>query len=275
MLLFTLRRCLMLSILFACTQVKAQGDLLITPKRLVFDGSKRMEEINLANTGKDTATYSISFVQYKMDDEGKFQPVAEDDSTQKFAHKNLRFYPRTVTLGPNEAQSIKVQLLRANELAPGEYRSHLYFRSIETKSNQPQQKSLASADSGISIQLTPVFGITIPLIIRNAVSEVTGTFTDANISWENNLPVLNISLQRKGDISLYGDITVNHIATNGKVSRVGYVKGMAVYVPNSKRNLHLPLSAESNINFKSGKLSIMYTDQSPRATKICETEISL
>gem|GEM_PF-5683234 len=38
----------------------AQGDLLIAPKRIVFDGSKRVEEINLANIGKDTATYTIS-----------------------------------------------------------------------------------------------------------------------------------------------------------------------------------------------------------------------
>lgn len=271
---FFTRCTLLLFLLFASSQIKAQGDLLITPKRLVFDGSKRMAEINLANTGKDTATYSISFVEYKMDDEGKFQPVAADDTTQKFASKNLRFYPRTVTLGPNEAQSVKVQLLRSNELAPGEYRSHLYFRSTETKPSA-QERSLASADSGISIKLTPVFGITIPLIIRSGVSNVSGKFADAAVSWNNNMPTLNISLLREGDISLYGDITVDHMAPNGKISRVGYVRGMAVYVPNAKRNLHLPLEVNNTINLKEGKLSIVYTDQSPAAAKICELELRL
>ncbi len=70
----------------------AQGDLLITPKRIVFDGAKRVEEINLANTGNDTATYTISFIQYRMDENGKFEQVSDQDSLQKFAHKNLRFF---------------------------------------------------------------------------------------------------------------------------------------------------------------------------------------
>ncbi len=269
------RRFILLPFLFAFVQSNGQGDLLITPKRLVFDGTKRMEEINLANTGKDTATYAISFVQYKMDEEGKFLPVTEDDSSQRFAHKNLRFYPRTVTLAPNEAQSIKVQVLRVNELAPGEYRSHLYFRSTDDKKPKAAQ-TVASSDSGISIQLTPVFGITIPMIIRNGATEVTGEFANANLSWDDRqVPVLNISLLRKGNISLYGDITVNHTAPNGKVSKVGFVRGMAVYVPNDKRNLHLPLDAGAGINLKAGKLSVVYSDQSPKSLKICEAEISL
>lgn len=268
--------CFFLLLVFTCSQIQAQGDLLVTPKRIVFDGSKRMEEINLANSGKDTATYTISFVQYKMDDDGKFQQVNDDDSTQKFAHKNLRFFPRTVTLGPNEAQSIKVQLLRANELAPGEYRSHLYFRSIKTKASNTEEKSPATTDSGISIKLTPIFGITIPMIIRTGATEVAGKFTNTTLSFdEKQKPILNISLLREGNISLYGDVTVNHIASSGKITRVAYVRGLSVYVPNNKRNIKLPLESVNDIDLKSGKLSIVYTDQSPKAAKICESELSL
>lgn len=40
--------------------LSAQGDLLITPRRVVFEGNKRSTDISLANIGKDTATYSIS-----------------------------------------------------------------------------------------------------------------------------------------------------------------------------------------------------------------------
>ena len=46
----------------------AQGDLLIFPKRIVFEGRNRMEQITLANSGVDSATYNISFVEYRMKD---------------------------------------------------------------------------------------------------------------------------------------------------------------------------------------------------------------
>ena len=108
----------------------AQGNLLITPRRVVFDGSKRTITLNLANIGNDTATYSISLVQIRMTKEGAFETITEPDPGQKFADKNLRFFPRSVTLPPNEAQVVKVQLIKASKLSPGEYRSHFYFRSV-------------------------------------------------------------------------------------------------------------------------------------------------
>src|SRR5437868_5880944 len=127
-LLFFLPVLILLSFLTA-SKLSAQGNLLITPKRVVFEGNKRSEELNLANIGKDTATYIISFIQYRMEEDGKFVKITQPDPGQNFADKNLRFFPRTVTLGPNEAQTVKVQLTKANDLAPGEYRSHLYFRA--------------------------------------------------------------------------------------------------------------------------------------------------
>ena len=39
-------------------QSLAQGDLLVTPKRVVFEGLKQKEELNLLNLGTDTATFS-------------------------------------------------------------------------------------------------------------------------------------------------------------------------------------------------------------------------
>ena len=36
----------------------AQGNLLITPRRVVFEGTKRSMDLNLANTGQDSATYA-------------------------------------------------------------------------------------------------------------------------------------------------------------------------------------------------------------------------
>src|ERR1700741_1501873 len=105
-------------------QGRGQGNLLLTPKRIVFQGSKKSQELNLANIGKDTARYIISFVQIRMKEDGSFEKISQPDSGQNFADANLRFFPRSVTLAPNETQTVKVQAVRTEELKEGEYRSH-------------------------------------------------------------------------------------------------------------------------------------------------------
>ena len=53
-----------------CLSSSAQGDVQIYPKRVLFDGSKRAQELSIANSGKDTARYTISVIQIRMRDDG-------------------------------------------------------------------------------------------------------------------------------------------------------------------------------------------------------------
>lgn len=90
--------CLFLTGLFSISilssfSLKAQGDLLITPRRVVFDGKMKSREINLANTGKETATYNVSIIQYRMREDGSFEEIFEPDPGQKFADPYIRFFP--------------------------------------------------------------------------------------------------------------------------------------------------------------------------------------
>src|ERR1700733_5980673 len=62
----------------------AQGDLLISPMRVVFEGAKKSQEINLANVGKDTATYEVSVKDIRMNEDGSFTEITEPDSGQNF-----------------------------------------------------------------------------------------------------------------------------------------------------------------------------------------------
>ena len=98
--------------------VKAQGNLLVTPRRVVFDGSRRVMELNLANTGQDTARYNISFVQYRMTEDGDFEEITEPDPGQFFADRHLRFFPRTILLGPSESQTVRMQVIGRERLDP-------------------------------------------------------------------------------------------------------------------------------------------------------------
>jgi hypothetical protein len=219
-------------------------------------------ELNLANTGRDTARYNISFIQYRMTEEGAFEEITEPDPGQFFADRHLRFFPRSVTLAPNEAQTVRMQVIGRERLDPGEYRSHVYFRAV------PNQVALGEEDpnrdtTSVSVRLIPIFGITIPVIIR--VGEPTTEVYISDLALEKpeeGAPQLQFTFNRSGNMSVYGDLTVTHVSPGGTETIVGIVNGIAVYTPNAIRKFRLELNPQEGVDLGSGKLMITYNAQS-------------
>ena len=243
-------------------RAQAQGNLLVTPRRVVFDGSSRVMELNLANTGRDTARYNISFIQYRMTEEGAFEEITEPDPGQFFADRHLRFFPRSVTLAPNEAQTVRMQVVGRERLDPGEYRSHVYFRAV------PNQVALGEEDpnrdtTSVSVRLIPIFGITIPVIIRVGEPTTEVYISDLVLDKpEEGSPQLQMTFNRSGNMSVYGDLNVTHVSAEGTETIVGVVNGIAVYTPNALRRFRLELNPPEGVSLDSGKLLITYNAQS-------------
>ena len=263
-------------IVFSSGTAFAQGDLLITPRRIVFDGSQRSVDINLANTGKDTATYAISLIQIRMLEDGGFETITAPDPGQQFADRFIRFFPRSVTLGPNEAQVVKVQVVRTNEMTAGEYRSHFYFRAVP-KAKPLGEEKVKSDSTAIAVRLTPIFGITIPVIIRNGESTARVTISDLSFTLvDDTVPRIGFKFNRTGNMSVYGDITVDHISTGGKITRVGTANGVAVYTPNSSRWFRFDLMNMPGVDFKTGTLRVIYSASSDvKPARLAEAEFNL
>ncbi|WZL89015.1 molecular chaperone [Salinimicrobium sp. 3283s] len=229
------------------------------PKRLVFDGSQRSQEINLANTGSDTAVYAVSFVNYKMTEDGSFEQVDTPEEGQRFAQDFLRYFPRRVTLAPNEAQTIRVQLTRTGNLEQGEYRSHMYFRAVEDQTALGAEETEES--DGISINIKTVFGISIPIIIRQGESTTQLNLEDIQLHRNTENPKLSLVLNRSGNMSVYGNIKVDHISPKGEKTEVGIVKGVSVYTPNNKRNFSFELRNAGEVDLSQGKLEVSYFEE--------------
>ncbi|HET6559667.1 MAG TPA: hypothetical protein VFG54_20245 [Prolixibacteraceae bacterium] len=248
--------------IFSSVQVSAQGNLLITPRRVVFEGNKRTQDLNLANTGVDSAKYNVSIVQYKMNEDGSFKEITEPEEGQRFADPYLRFFPRTVTLAPNEAQVVKMQLIKTNQLQPGEYRSHVYFRAV------PKETALGTEEinkdtASIGVKLVPIFGITIPVIIHVGESDTKVNLTDLKVETvSDTIPRLQFAFNRTGNMSVYGDIKVEHVSQNSVVTPVGVVRGVAVYTPNAIRRFQMDLDRKAKVDYRSGRLKVTYTTQS-------------
>ena len=236
----------------------AQGDLLITPTRVIFDGNKQKEELNLVNTGNDTAIYSISFLQYNMKEDGTFTMIEKPDSGQMFADPYLRIFPRRVTLAPREPQVIMLQFRRKADMATGEYRSHLYFRA-EKDSKPLGAENTVTDTTQLKVQLIPIFGLSIPVIIRTGAVNVSASLSDLKMEiQQDTIPYLKLTINRTGNISIYGDITVDYIPVQGKPYQIGTVKGMGVYTNINKRYVSIKLNKTPGTTLSNGKLKVQY-----------------
>lgn len=266
---------IMLSGIGITHNASAQGNLLITPRRVVFDGSSRIRELNLANIGTDSARFLISVMEIRMKPDGSFDRVAEPDSGQRFASPYLRIYPRSVSIAPGESQMVKVQLLNTQGLDSGEYRSHIYVRAA------PAEKAPAASaetdQNDIAVKLTAVFGISIPAIFRIGANDVDVTLGDAVVTGsDSQKPRLALTLARGGRMSSYGDLTVSCVSSRGKEIQVGIVRGIAVYTPNRARRFEMELDMSKVPDTKDARLLVRYnTQQEDRYQDSAEISLNL
>lgn len=265
---------LLLLFLTLTAPLMAQGDLMIFPKRIAFDGiQNRTQNINLSNVGKDTATYKLSYSEIKMDQDGKFIAIEEPATDQHFASPYLRFYPRMVTLAPNESQIVKIQLIKTNELQQGEYRSHLYFRAVP-KNKVLEKEDPAHKPEGLSISIIPVFGISIANVITIGESTTAVTLSNLAVQQSEDGNTLSLDFNRSGNRSCYGDIQVNHISPEGKTSPAATIKGFAVYTPGILRRTKIKLSMDKKTDYTKGQIQVIYSAQD-KGTKYAEATLRL
>ena len=122
---------LLVVLLLSCQSVLAQ--LSVSPKRVIFEGRERSQELLLLNTGDTSKTYRIHFKQLLMTEQGGFAAV---ESPAFSASQAVRFSPRQVTLAPGSSQTVRLLLRKPKGFADGEYRSHLTFSELPDDSPQ-------------------------------------------------------------------------------------------------------------------------------------------
>ena len=251
---------------FILAESFSQSDLLINPYRVVFEDGKQIEEISVANTGQDTARYVMSFVQYKMNEYGTLQQITEPEEGQYFADRLVRMFPRSVLLPPREAQTVRLQVRAPSGTQEGEYRSHLYFRSVR---DQRQNEERTSADTTLGIRLTPIYGITIPVIVRLGDLELNVEVDSVGLDWsEGEVPHLRFKATRSGNKSSFGNIEITYTGEQNEEIRVANLRGIALYTPNNKRYFSIPLTTDDpRVNYNTGKLKVRYYTSGGRTTE--------
>lgn len=230
----------------------AAGDLLIAPTRVVLDG-RRGTEVILNNIGTEEATYRITLELRRMNDRGRLDDVDPVSATEaeKSAISIIRYAPRRVTLPPNQPQSIRVGLQPTETLPDGEYRAHMLFRAIPKAA---AADAVLDAGGGLNIQLIPIYGISIPIIVRKGNLEATAALSNVRMGADNEGPTLEFDLSRTGDKSVFGEI---HVTKPGVAEPITVAKGIAIYPEVASRSVSLPMPPEVAANMR-GEVVISY-----------------
>ncbi len=214
----------------------AAGGLVISPQLVELDSRQRSKVLTLANRGEETQTYRISVINYRMDSDGNLYPADTPSAGEGFATGLFRYAPRQITLEPGRPQTVRILYRRPANLGEGEYRSHLLFQQVPKA--RPATASQNTA-AGLSIAIEPIFGITVPVIVRHGKLEAAGELTDLNTTFVNGGTGISLRIARSGSKSLRGDLVASVDGEN-----LGRLNNVAVYLSTPYREVVLPLNPE-------------------------------
>ena len=212
------------------------GDLLVAPTRIVLNGS-RGAEIVLSNIGDDVATYRVSVELRRMKEDGSLEDVAQANDREETARDMILYAPRRVTIAPGEPQTIRISARAPKGLADGEYRAHLLFRAVPP----PRPVTAPREVKGIAFELIPIYGVTIPVVIRMGNLEAKVGIANVQLTSQAGKPAVALDLTRAGDRSVFGDVRV---FKPGIKDPIAVQRGVAVYTEVGTRHMVIPVNPD-------------------------------
>ncbi len=230
----------------AFAQTSQASNLNISPKRVIFAGPNMASAVYIFNRGEQTATYRIELIDRVMLPIGEIVAVKDlpDDpeskqiaSRLKSAAEMIQYTPRRITLAPGQSQAIRLRLLRPAQLPDGEYRTTLTVSALPPEdAGLTVDQALNAGSEKLSIQAIALFGISIPVIVRNGQLTSQVKIDAAQASGDK----VQLTLARAGLGSVYGDIEVREKDAKGDV--IGSIRGIGVYDEVDRRLVNISLT---------------------------------
>ncbi|MFO6448601.1 molecular chaperone [Erythrobacter sp. NE805] len=237
--------------------VPAAAELLVAPTRVVLTPETRAAELVLVNKGTETAAFRIGIENRRMNPDGSLEDAPQAQDGELFADDKLRYSPRQLVLEPGARQVVRIMASAPGDLAPGEYRSHLRLMSapVSAASAAPAAAGQQPADNSLSIELVAIRSITIPVILRVGKLEASVTMDGAALA-KDAPEQLTVRLTRAGTRSTYGDLS---LTPEGAKEPAWVVRGVAIYTPNTARDVIVPLPPEVRAALAGRQVRIDYT----------------
>lgn len=239
------------------TNAHAQA-FTLAPTRLIFEGNARSQELTIVNGTDRVQTYRIRMEDRRALETGEFE-VITDPNAPFTASPMLRLSARQFTVMPQESATVRVLLRKPNGLAAGEYRSHLIVTELPSVS-APTMDS--TTGDGIAIRITPIFAISIPILVRTGETSAQMRVSDVvrqAVPENPALDVINLKMTTTGNRSMFVDVRIVG-ARQRRGEPLFLNKGVAVYSPTNSRLLTLSLNAEQSAKVRAGGTILQYQE---------------
>lgn len=250
----------------SATATPALAEVLIAPTRVVLENGERSAELVVVNKGQEQAAFRVSVENRRMLENGALETADIAKSNELFAKDYIRFSPRRIVLEPGGRQTVRVSVNTSN-LEEGEYRSHLRLMSAPMSAGRALAASGDGTSDSISIQLIAVRSLTIPVIARvgalNATVQIDNAALDNDSQSGETFFVAR--LNRDGTQSTYGDI---NLYIDGEAEPIYFARGIAVYTPNTHRDVILPLPEDVRAKLSGQKIRMTYVSSNPAKPEV-------
>jgi P pilus assembly chaperone PapD len=194
--------------------------------------------------------------------------VTDPSTAEQTAQSMIVYAPRRVTLAPREPQTIRIAARAPKDLPDGEYRVHLLFRAVPP----PRPLQAPRRTKGIGFSLTPVYGVTIPVIARFGNLQAKAGIAGVRLTQLEGKPAISVELTRSGDRSTFGEVRV---LKAGIKDPIASVRGVAIYTEVADRSITIPLD-EKYASAATGRVTVQYVEPSDNGPlTIAETDAVL
>lgn len=272
-------RAALVTLALALAAPLALADLSLYPTRIVLEKNQRAAQVELMNNGTAPETYRINLVNRRMGEMGEFIALEAPGPGDQFADPLLRYSPKQVTVQPGSSQTVRILVRKPADLAPGEYRSHLQFdRVADAAGATSVEQANTPGDKGIGVVITALVGASIPVIVRQGDTQASATLSDLALlpAAGDAAPALSFVINRSGNRSLYGDLTVRFTPKGGQPVDLAKAGALAVYVPNALRRARMALQVPAGTTLAGGSLSLSYRERAEAGGKMmAEASLSL
>ena len=263
--------------LIGVSQSSALG-IAVDPHKLIFSEKDRTKPITLINPTDEPVTYRISFQEMQMTDQGGLELVDESliDDDYPDSSSMMRYSPRQVVIPPKQAQIVRFMVRKPPGLESGEYRSHILFRALP---KEEKNALVENQKEGMSISVSPIYNVSIPLIVRHGNLEAGIELKDIKVQTLNQQgPTrLKLKMYQKGERSISGKLTALFKPRGSNKSIViGSVKNVTIYNIDY-RHINVPLdeTGQNLLETQSGEITVKFEENNVKGQGfVAETSAS-
>jgi len=212
----------------------AQG-VMIAPHAVFMNHRTRSGQVTLVNPGSDPVEVSISiFYGYTFTDSAgqlSLKTVEQPDSTDPSAAGWLQAFPRRLTVGPGDRQTIRLLATPPPGLKDGEYWARIAFHAKAGQLPVAGVTDTARIKIGLNLEVRTIIG----LVYRKGAVQSSVALSDARATMRGDSLEVRARLTRQGNAAYFGTVRGVIVDAKGKTQGGDFKVPITVYFATTPR----------------------------------------